>query len=139
MLPTISLRRLVVTSAAATCISLFGNLGLEAQTPSPADYAAAAAATNVHRHALQARTPAGQAMSAAALSGPHNANAAMAGAAAAPDSGGTRFPADLTYNGAPSWCPWKTTRSTFIQMADAPLPGVGGIRNTFYATSSKAR
>lgn len=103
MIPTISLRRFLATSAAATCIALVGSVGLEAQSvnPSAADYAAAAATTNVHRHALPAMTPAGQAMSAIALSGPHTPSAALAPAAAAPDSGGPRYPGDLTYLGGP--------------------------------------
>jgi hypothetical protein len=75
-------------------------VGLQAQstnlTPSPADYAAAAAATNVGRHALRALTAAGQAMSAAAL---HLANAPLTPAVAPPDSGGPRYPADLQYLG----------------------------------------
>jgi hypothetical protein len=80
-------------------VAVFGSLGLPAQSPSPADYAAAAAATNVKHHALRAMTPAGQGMSAAALSDPHTASAALAPAAAAPDSGGPRYPGDLTYLG----------------------------------------
>jgi hypothetical protein len=95
------LSRVLAPSATTACMALFCSLGLQAQglTPSPADYAAAATATNVHRHALRANTPAGQAMSASALSVPHTASAALAPVASAPDSGGPRYPGDLTYNG----------------------------------------
>ena len=96
MTTTRPLRRVLATSATTACMALLCSLGLQAQdlTPSPADYTAAAAATNVHRHALRANTPAGQAMSASALSVPHTASTALAPVASAPDSG-----ADLTYNG----------------------------------------
>jgi hypothetical protein len=76
-----------------------GTLNLHAQTPSPADYAAAAAASNFTRHAQRAMTPAAQTASVMAVSGPHTSSAASTLALAAPNSGGPRFPGDLTYNG----------------------------------------
>jgi hypothetical protein len=92
-----------VLTAAATLLALFSGFGLQAQTknptPSQADYAAAGEATNVTRHVWRAITPAGQAMSASALSIPRTASNALAPVASAPDSGGPRYPADLNNNG----------------------------------------
>ncbi len=78
-------------------MALFGSLSLQAQTAaSPADYAAAAAASNGGRHALRALTSSGQATSAAAL---HAASTPLAPHVAPPDSGGPRYPANLEYLG----------------------------------------
>ena len=69
-------------------------------SPSPADYSAAAATTNVHRHALRANTPEGHLATAMALS-THPANGARTADPPAPDSDGRRYPADLEYHGEP--------------------------------------
>jgi hypothetical protein len=67
-------------------------------TPSAADYAAAAEVQNEKIHARPANTPIGRTTSTAAIS---NSPAVDAGANqnAAPDSGGPRFPADLSFHG----------------------------------------
>lgn len=102
---TLPLRRVLAPSATATWVALFCSLGLQAQTtnlnPSPEDYAAAAAATNVKRHAWRANTPAAQATNVMALSTAHEGSVAPSPDPAAPDSGGPRFPADLEYHGGP--------------------------------------
>jgi hypothetical protein len=67
-------------------------------TPSAADYAAAAEARNVKIHARPANTPIGRITSVAAISNSPDANGA-AGQIDAPDSGGPRFPADLSFHG----------------------------------------
>ena len=104
MILALSLQRFLPTSATATFIALLGSLSLEAQpsnlNPSPADYAAAAAATNVTRHALPASPEAGQVTTDMALSTAPSDSAAST-APAAPDSGGPRFPGDLQYHGGP--------------------------------------
>jgi len=64
--------------------------------PSAADYAAAAAARNVKIHARPANTPLGRKTSTAAMS---NSPTGLAGPQnTAPDSGGPRFPADLSFH-----------------------------------------
>jgi hypothetical protein len=65
-------------------------------TPSAADYAAAAAAQNVKAHLRPANTPVGRNTSPAAIS---SSPAGTANQNTAPDSGGPRFPADLSYHG----------------------------------------
>ena len=65
-------------------------------TPSAADYAAAAAAHNVRAHLRPANTPVGRNTSPAAIS---SSPAGTANQTTAPDSGGPRFPADLSYHG----------------------------------------
>jgi hypothetical protein len=103
MIPTLSLHRLLATSATATAVVVFCGLGLQAQqsnlSASAADYAAAATATNVSRHALRANTTVGQAINVMALSAPDTASAAPTADPPAPDSGGPRYPADLEYHG----------------------------------------
>jgi hypothetical protein len=69
--------------------------------PSPADYAAAAEATNARHHAWPANTEAAKTMKITGLSNDHADIAAQAAAMAAPDSGGPRYPADLQYQGGP--------------------------------------
>jgi hypothetical protein len=94
-----SLRRPAITGT-ATWFALYCSLGLQAQTanlnPSPEDYGAATAATNVKRHAWRANTPAAQGINVMALSTAHEGSVAPS---SAPDSGGSRFPADLEYHG----------------------------------------
>jgi len=68
-------------------------------SPSEYDRYAASQARNVKRHAWPANTPAAQSTRVMALSSSHDTSAAVAPAAAAPDSGGPRFPADLSYHG----------------------------------------
>jgi hypothetical protein len=68
-------------------------------TPSDNDRYAASQAQNVKRHAWPANTPAARSMRVMTLSSSHDTSAAVAPAAAAPDSGGPRFPADLSYHG----------------------------------------
>jgi hypothetical protein len=66
-------------------------------TPSSADYAAAAAAQNVKIHARPANTAVGRKTSTAVIS---NSPTGAAGPQnSAPDSGGPRFPGDLTFHG----------------------------------------
>jgi hypothetical protein len=68
-------------------------------TPSPADYAAAAAVTNVTRHALPVNPDVGQVATVMDLSAAPGGRAASTADSAAPDSGGPRFPGDLQYHG----------------------------------------
>lgn len=67
-------------------------------TPSPNDYAAAAAAKNQKLHAWRAHTPVGRGTGLAAISNSPNLDAPL-NQSTAPDSGGPRFPADLQYHG----------------------------------------
>ena len=99
------LRRVSIKSAVAASVAFFCGLYLQAQTtkptvnPSPADYAAAAEATNVKHHARPANTEAAKTTKIMGLSNAHDASAAQA--VAAPDSGGPRYPGDLQYHGGP--------------------------------------
>ena len=138
MISSFPLRRFLATSALGISMALFGNIALQAQTTaSPPDYAAAAAATNVSRHALRAMTPAGQAMSAAAL---HTASTPLTSAVVPPDSGGPRYPADLEYLGGAvvvsmeSHAIYLFAKGGLVRR----LPVVGGIHKAFYGTTAKA-
>lgn len=65
-------------------------------SPSDYDRYVASQAQNVKRHAWPANTPAARSMREMALSSSHDTSVA---ATNAPDSGGPRFPADLSYHG----------------------------------------
>jgi hypothetical protein len=67
-------------------------------TPSAADYAAVAEARNLKIHARPANTPIGRTTTTASISNSPDGSAAPA-PDAVPDSGGPRFPADLSYHG----------------------------------------
>ena len=101
------LRRVSIKSTIAASVAVFCGLCLHAQTsmrtvnPSPADYAAAAEATNVKHHAWPANTEAAKTIKGMGLSNAHGDSAAQAVDTAAPDSGGPRYPADLQYHGGP--------------------------------------
>ena len=99
-------RQLPAAAAEAVLLVLLFAVNLQSQqstshevtvTPSAADYAAAAEVRNEKIHARPANTPIGRTTSTAAIS---NSPAVAAGANTnAPDSGGPRFPADLSFHG----------------------------------------
>lgn len=101
------LRRVSIKSGIAASVAVFCGLCLHAQTtkrtinPSPADYAAAAEATNVKHHAWPANTEAAETIKITGLSDAHDDSTAQAADTAAPDSGGPRYPGDLQYHGGP--------------------------------------
>jgi len=101
------LRRVLITSASAASVAVFCSLCLQAQTtnrtvrPSPADYEAAGKATSVKHHAWPANTEAAKTIKITGLSTAHRDSADATPNAAAPDSGGRRYPGDLEYHGGP--------------------------------------
>src|SRR5215469_13077125 len=102
-----SFRQLLAAAAEAVLLVLFFAVNLQSQqstshevkvTLSAADYAAAAEVKNEKIHARPANTPIGRTTSTAAISNSPNVTAPVA-PFAAPDPGGLRYPADLSFHG----------------------------------------
>jgi hypothetical protein len=68
-------------------------------SPSDNDRYAASQATNINRHAWLTNHSSAQSNRDAAFTSLHNSTPAIASVPAAPDSGGPRFPGDLSYHG----------------------------------------